>query len=378
MKRWLRNMLLSLAISPILLFLGLGIYVQQPKFGSLPEGSRLETIKNSPNYGDKQFQNLVSTPQFAEEKSSVSVMWKFLFVKKERLIPADSIPTAKTDLTALDKDKDVVIWLGHSSYFIQLGGKRILVDPVFSSYASPVSFINKAFAGTNIYSAEDMPEIDYLLISHDHWDHLDYPTVIALKAKVKNVICGLGVGSYFEDWGFETKRIHEADWFTALNFEDDFTIHVLPARHFSGRLFSRNKTLWAGFALVTPQRRVFYSGDGGYGPHFKKIGEMLNGFDLAIMENGQYDKNWPYIHMMPEEVVKAAEDLKAQAVLPGHSGKFAIANHPWDEPLERITQASQNKTYRLLTPMLGESVELNNQQQIFARWWERVEYLTAK
>jgi len=206
----------------------------------------------------------------------------------------------KTDFKTLDKGKDVVVWLGHSSYFMQLGGKRILIDPVFSSSAAPVSFANKAFNGTNLYTAEDMPEIDYLLISHDHWDHLDYPTVIALKPKVKNVVCGLGVGSYFEDWGFEPILIHEADWFTVLEFEDGLIIHVLPSRHFSGRLFTRNKTLWTGFALVTPDRRVFYSGDGGYGPHFKQIGEMFNGFDLVIMENGQYDKNWPYIHMMPE------------------------------------------------------------------------------
>ncbi|MCX7781999.1 MAG: MBL fold metallo-hydrolase, partial [Negativicutes bacterium] len=176
------------------------------------------------------------------------------------LTPTTSIPTVKTDLKTLDKDKDIVVWLGHSSYFMQLGGKRILIDPVFSPSAAPVSFANKAFDGTNPYTAEDMPEIDYLLISHDHWDHLDYPTVTALKPKIKNVICGLGVGSYFEQWGFDTKHILEADWFTALELENDFTIHVLPARHFSGRLFSRNKTLWTGFALATPERRIFYSG----------------------------------------------------------------------------------------------------------------------
>jgi L-ascorbate metabolism protein UlaG (beta-lactamase superfamily) len=253
-----------------------------------------------------------------------------------------------------------------------LGGKRILIDPVFSSSAAPVSFANKAFAGTNLYTAEDMPEIDYLLISHDHWDHLDYPTIIAMQPKIKNVICGLGVGAYFEQWGFEERRIHEADWFTTLEMERDFVVHVLPARHFSGRLLIRNKTLWTAFALITPNRRIFYSGDGGYGPHIKKIGEMLHGFDVAIMENGQYDKQWPYIHMMPEEVAQAAEELNAKALLPGHSGKFAIANHSWDEPFKRITDASRNKNYRLLTPIIGEPVDLENQQQIFSRWWENV------
>ncbi len=372
MKRWGRKMLLALLISFVILAVGIGLYIQQPKFGTLPKGVRLERIQNSPNYVDGQFKNLVPTPQFSEGNDLVSVWWYFLFAKTERLVPTAPIPTVKTDLKTFDKGRDVVVWLGHSSYFLQLGGKRILIDPVFSDYAAPVSFTNKAFAGANPYTAEDMPEIDYLLISHDHWDHLDYPTVIALKPKVNNVICGLGVGAYFEDWGFDTNLIHEVDWFEKLKFEDGLTVHVLPARHFSGRMFTGNKTLWVGFALVTRERRVFYSGDGGYGPHFRQIGEMMNGFDLVIMENGQYDKNWPYIHMVPEEVALAAEELKAKALLPGHAGKFAIANHPWDEPFKRITQASLNKEYRLLTPIIGEPVELDNQQQFFSRWWENV------
>ncbi|MTV48305.1 MBL fold metallo-hydrolase [Heliobacillus mobilis] len=372
MKDWLRKMLFFSLLGLIVLLLGIGLYLQHPKFGRLPDGSNLERIKSSPHYLDNRFQNLIPTPQFTGEQSSASSLWEFLFTKKERLRPTDPIPSIKTDLMALDKGKDTVIWLGHSSYYMQLGGKGILIDPVFSSYAAPVSFANKAFEGTNPYTADDIPEIDYLLISHDHWDHLDYPTVTALKAKVKNVICPLGVGSYFEQWGFEKQRIHEGDWFSSLELEKDFTAHVLPARHFSGRLLTRDKTLWAGFALVTPQRRIFYSGDSGYGPHFKQIGEMLNGFDLAILENGQYDKSWANIHMMPEEVAMAAEELKTKALLPGHSGKFAISNHPWDDPLKRITLASQNKNYRLLTPMIGEPVYLDKEQQGFSQWWEGV------
>ena len=371
MRKWLRKMMIALIVILVILSVGVGYYLQKPKFGKAPEGLRLERMQSSINYVDGQFQNLVPTPQIVGD-SRFSTMWKFLFAPKERPNPIDSIPTVKTELMALDKTKDIVIWLGHSSYYLQLGGKRILVDPVFSSSAAPVAFANKAFAGTNLYTAEDMPEIDYLLISHDHWDHLDYPTVIAMKPKIKNVICGLGVGAYFEQWGFEENRIHEADWFTELKMENDFVIHVLPTHHFSGRLLSRNKTLWAAFALVTPNRRIFYSGDGGDGPHIKKIGEMLHGFDLAIMENGQYDKQWPYIHMMPEEVAQAAEELNAKALLPGHSGKFSIANHSWDEPFKRITDASRNKNYRLLTPIIGEPVELDNQQQVFSRWWEKI------
>lgn len=369
MKRWLKKMLFASMLILTLVALGLFFYLRQPQFGTLPEGARLAEIKQSPNYADGQFQNLEPAPLVAGS-SAVSVWWEFLFAKKERLTPIESIPSVKTDLLSLDKEKDIVVWLGHSSYFMQIGGKRILVDPVFSPYASPVAFINKAFAGTNPYTADDMPAIDYLLISHDHWDHLDYPSIIALKQKISQVLCGLGVGSYFEQWGFDKEQIHEADWFTPIELEDNFVVHVLPARHFSGRLLSRNKTLWISFALITPQRRLFFSGDSGYGPHFKKIGQLVNDFDLVIMENGQYDKNWPYIHMMPEEVALAADDLKAKALLPGHAGKFALANHSWDDPFKRITAASQLKKYKLLTPMIGEPVELDNQQQSFSHWWE--------
>lgn len=217
-----------------------------------------------------------------------------------------------------------------------------------------------------------MPEIDYLLITHDHWDHLDYPTISALKPKIKQVICGLGVGAYFEQWGFASGLIHEADWFTSLDLENDFTVHVLPARHYSGRMLTRNKTLWSSLALATPERQIFFSGDSGYGPHFKQIGEGFNGFDLVILDSGQYDKNWPYVHMTPEEAVQAAEDLRGKALLPAHVGKFSIANHPWDDPFQRIAAASQNKNYRLFTPMIGEPVELANEQHVFSPWWEGV------
>ncbi|MCX7779810.1 MAG: MBL fold metallo-hydrolase [Negativicutes bacterium] len=365
-------MLLILLLCLVLTALAAAFYLQHPKFGKLPAGAHLERIKKSPNYRDGQFKNLIATPAGTQGSSSFALWWELLFSKKERLAPADAVPSIKTNLLSLDKGKDTVIWLGHSSYFIQIGSKRILLDPVFSAYAAPVPFMNKAFDGANAYMAEEMPEIDYLLISHDHWDHLDYSTIMKLKPKIKNVICGLGVGAHFAYWGFAAQDIWEADWFTALEPEPNFAVHILPSRHFSGRLFNKNQTLWVGFALITPKRRIFFSGDSGYGPHFKQIGEMFNGFDLAIMENGQYDKSWPHIHMMPEEAAQAAEELKTKALLPGHAGKFAIARHAWDDPFRRITLASQGKQYKLLTPMIGEPVELQNPQQFFSRWWESI------
>ena len=259
--------------------------------------------------------------------------------------------------------------MGHSSWFIQLGGKRILIDPVFSGHAAPFSFMNKAFDGTSIYRAEDMPEIDCLLISHDHWDHLDHPTVAALNSKVKQVICPLGVGAYFEYWGYPKNKIHEGDWYDRMELEKDVVVHVLPARHYSGRLFKENKTLWAAFALETLHRKIFYSGDSGYGPHFSKIGKRFKGFDLVLLDCGQYDSRWAYIHMTPEEASRAAGDLGARAFIPAHVGRFSIANHPWDEPFKRLVKASPDKSYQLLTPKIGEPMILDGNSPRFSSWW---------
>ena len=214
----------------------------------------------------------------ADDRSFVSELIGYLFVKKDRLVPASPIPSVEANLRLLDRNVDVVVWLGHSSYFVQLGGKRVLIDPVFSASAGPVPHANKAFDVTNPYTAEDVPELDYLLITHDHWDHLDYSTVTALQAQTKTVVSGLGVGAHLERWGYGKEKIHEADWFSVLESEGTgFAIHVLPARHYSGRLLTRNKTLWAGYAITTAKRRIFVSGDTGYGPHFADIGLRFGG-----------------------------------------------------------------------------------------------------
>lgn len=372
MKRRLLKLSIVFLAGIAILVVGAGIYMQQPKFGALPKGEYLEKMKKSPNYVDGQFVNLTPTPQFREGITTFSATFSFLFKEKIRPAPVQPVPTVKTNLLELDKQKDIVIWLGHSSYYMQIGGKSLLVDPVLSESAAPLAFLNRAFAGANPYNLEDIPEIDYLLITHDHWDHLDYPTVTALKEKTKNVFCPLGVAGYLEQWGFAREIIYEGDWFDMFEPEQNFSVTILPARHFSGRTLERNKTLWAGYAIITPGRKIFISGDGGYSEHFKQIGDSFNGFDLAILENGQYDERWPYVHMTPEQAAQAAEDLQAKTVLPAHAGKFSIANHPWDEPFERIAKACQGKPFKLLTPMIGQPVELGNEQQSFSHWWEDI------
>jgi L-ascorbate metabolism protein UlaG (beta-lactamase superfamily) len=345
-----------------------------PKFGQHPQGERLKRVEASPNYQNGAFRNQIPTPLFSEDNNVFTLLLSSLSSPEIRRRPEVPVPSVKTDLNALDVNKDVIVWLGHSSLVLRLGGKSFLVDPVFSNYAAPFSSFNKAFAGTNIYSVDDMPDIDYLLIMHDHWDHLDYPTITGLKSKVRHVICGLGVGAHLEYWGYDRDIITEGDWYDSLVQEDGMSIHIVPARHSSGRFLTRNKTLWAGFVVETPEHRIFISGDTGFGPHFAETGKRFGGFDLAILENGQYDPRWPYTHMAPEETVQAAKDLRARAVLPVHSGKFSLAPHPWDEPLIRLASASQGESWQLLTPMMGEPVYPDNVEQPFTTWWVNMKH----
>jgi L-ascorbate metabolism protein UlaG (beta-lactamase superfamily) len=361
-----------IALFVIVLALYLPIFLRLPKFGKLPSGERLLKIKASSNFRNGSFQNQSITPDLTEGASYFSVLKKFLFEKKERAKPVDKIPSLKTDLLNLDINKDVLVWFGHSSYFMQVDGKRILVDPVLSGGASPVSFSTKAFKGTDVYTTEDIPVIDFLFISHDHWDHMDYETLLKLKPKIKTIICGLGTGEHLEYWGYSKNSIIERDWNEEIILDDGFVVNTVPARHFSGRGLKRNQSLWASFVLQTPTMKIFIGGDSGYDKHFAAIGKTFGPFDLVILENGQYDKSWKYIHMMPEEVLKAAKELNAKKLLAVHSSKFAIANHAWDEPLSRITELNKNFDIPLITPMIGEEVDLKDDSQVFTEWWKGI------
>ncbi len=371
-KKVKKGMIILISIIAIIIIAVL-IFVNTSRFGNTPSGERKALVEASPNYREDKFQNLSYTQQLTGDKNMFMSMVDFLFVKKDRLSPAVDLPAVKTDLLNLDKEKDILVWFGHSSYFIQVDGKRILVDPVFSEAASPVSFFNKAFKGTDIYHPEDMPDIDYLFISHDHWDHLDYPTVMALKDRIGKVICGLGVGEHFEYWGFDMDKVVEMDWNSEASLNDGFKVDCLPARHFSGRGLSPNQSLWVSFMLQTPTMKIYLGGDSGYDAFFKQIGERFGEIDLAILENGQYDQGWKYIHMMPEETVRAAKDVHAKRLLPVHNSKFALGNHPWDQPLKDVTAAAEKEGQPILTPMIGEIVNLKDSTQQFKHWWLGVE-----
>lgn len=336
--------------------------------GKLPSGKLLEQLKKSHNYKSKGFQNLSDTPMMSEDAS----YWKMIrnSIKKNKDVkPPAKLPSVKSDLKNLAGDQPVIVWFGHSSYFIRIANKNILVDPVFSGSAAPVSFMVKAFPGSDVYKPEDMPAIDYLILTHDHYDHLDFKTIRKLKNKVSKVICSLGVSSHLKYWGIEESKITELDWWQSKKVDENIIFTAAPARHFSGRGIKRGQTLWSSFILKASTHNLYLGGDSGYDYHFKEIGDKYGPFDIAMLEAGQYNTMWPLIHMMPEETVQAAIDLKAEVLLPVHWGKFTLAMHTWNEPVKRLLEKGNTLSVHIITPMIGELVRLGSLGNK-KTWWD--------
>jgi L-ascorbate metabolism protein UlaG (beta-lactamase superfamily) len=360
----------------IITFLILGVlalitflFMQQASFGKAPSGARLERIKKSPHYLDGAFQNQSPTPTFTGGGTFFSVMKDFIFGKHERKTPDYQLPAIRRDLNLPPAGKPEITWFGHSSYLIRINGLNVLVDPVFSGRTSPVSYAGtKAFDGADIYKAADMPHIDVLVITHDHYDHMDYETILKLKDKVGTFVTSLGVGSHLEYWGVPADKIKELDWWETATINSDTKFTAAPARHFSGRGFIRNKTLWSSFIFKTNGYSIYLGGDSGYDKHFAKIGNEYGPFDLAILEDGQYNAYWSNIHMMPEETAQAASDLKAKVLLPVHWGKFSLATHPWDESIARVLKAASVLNIKVITPEIGEQVVLDSILPA-SQWW---------
>jgi L-ascorbate metabolism protein UlaG (beta-lactamase superfamily) len=328
---------------------------------------REERILRSPNFKKGAFQNLSTTPMMAADTNYITVLFDLLH-KPANWKPSGLLPSIKTDLKSLDSLNPIIIWFGHSSYLIHAGGKNILIDPVFTGNASPFSFMIKAFPGSDIYTVNELPAIDMAIITHNHYDHLDRKFMKQLKSKAKSFYTALGVGRHLENYGLDKNIITEMDWWDKKVISDGLEITATPARHFSGRGLKRGGTLWASFVLKIAGYTIFIGGDSGYDSHFTKIGELFGPIDLAILECGQYNDAWPYIHMKPEETVQASIDLDARMLLPVHWGKFALANHSWNEPIIRVVKNSAERNVNITTPMIGQPVVISESYPNES-WW---------
>ncbi|RIV23561.1 MBL fold metallo-hydrolase [Fibrisoma montanum] len=348
------------------------LVLQLATFGATPAGDRLTRIGRSANYRDGHFRYPIETSMMAPGVSYWQLLMKYLRPVANRE-PTKPLPSVKTDLSRLEADSaganPVLVWFGHSSYLIKVAGQTILVDPVFSDRPSPISVLGtKSYPGSNVYTVDDLPAIDVVVITHDHYDHLDYDTILKLIPKARQFHTALGVGAHLARWGVPESAIHEYDWGEGGPAGRGLTLRAVMARHFSGRGLVNGKTLWTAFVLQAPSHTLFLGGDSGYGPHFKEIGDQYGPFDLALLEAGQYDVQWPFIHMMPEETVQAAVDLRANVLMPVHWGKFTLALHPWTEPVERVLKKAGELNVTVTTPMIGEPVVVGKTYPQ-KRWW---------
>jgi L-ascorbate metabolism protein UlaG (beta-lactamase superfamily) len=358
----MKMILLTSAI--IIIFFTLLSLSACPALGTKPTKSDKSRFEGSKQFRREKgvFVNRIENllKKVSEKNDSKSLFFEFLFGSKDDK-PDKGLPVIKPDLTKfLEKSSDIkVIWFGHSSFLINLNGKIILVDPVISDYASPVPFVMQRFQKPPL-ALEECPKVDYIVISHDHYDHLDMEAVKFYKDKSTKFIVPLGVGSHLKGWGISQSRIHELDWWQSIEF-DELEFIATPAQHFSGRSFNdKNSTLWAGWVLKSNNQRIFYSGDSGYDTHFKEIGKKYGPFDLTFIDNGQYNIKWEEVHLLPEQVTQAFFDLNAKALFPVHWGGFKLSTHTWYEPIQKVHQSSIKNNFKIIAPMIGEIATIND------------------
>jgi L-ascorbate metabolism protein UlaG (beta-lactamase superfamily) len=307
------------------------------------------------------------------EGSLLSATWDWI-KSGEKTVPEGEIPVnrlTRESFAEPSAEGFTFRWLGHSSVMVELGDSRIMFDPVFTKYASPVPMFVKRFSNSPI-SVDALPDVDLVVISHDHYDHLDKAVIKALKHQNTRFLVTKGVGKYLMDWGISADRIEELVWWQRTGFKD-LEVVCVPARHFSGRgLFNRDETLWAGWVIRCGSRSIYLSGDTGYADHFKVIGDTYGPFDLTMIKIGAYGKDWPDIHVDPEQAVQGHLDAKGGVFLPVHWGVFDLAVHPWDEPITRAVKAAKEKGVKIATPEIGMLVDMERPISN-ELWWEGIE-----
>ena len=369
--KWFSISLLSLL--GLVLVIGVTFLYTSPQFGgTVSEAQRLSYAATG-HYEEGIFLN---DEEIVMEMDchSITAMFKEVMNPDPNVAPDHNIEVQKVSAQSLLNYADTltrITWLGHSSFLIETGGKRVLLDPVFGQYAAPHPWLGRArFNKEMPITIAELADIDVVIISHDHYDHLDYPSIEELKDKVGRFFVPLGVGNHLKRWEIADDKIVELDWWQEAVYEN-LNIVLTPSRHMSGRgLSDQSATLWGSWIIQNQYSNIYFSGDGGYGQHFKEIGEKYGPFDVGLMECGQYNELWRDVHMMPEESVIAATEVRAEMIIPIHWGSFALATHSWTDPVERITKAAQEMSVPIATPQIGEAIELPfSQPQSPNTWW---------
>jgi L-ascorbate metabolism protein UlaG (beta-lactamase superfamily) len=310
------------------------------------------------------------------KKSMSFKLFKEWFSKRLNGVPFSKLPENRPDLDSFlnDSSELKVIWFGHSTFILNIEGVIILVDPVFGKSAAPFDFMVKRFQPP-VLKLNDLPKVDIVLISHDHYDHLEMKSIKYFKEKDVIFVAPLGVGSYLKGWGIDSKKIMEKDWWESVVI-GKVELIATPSQHFSGRDgIHNNETLWASWVLKSKNHSVFFSGDSVFDSHFKDIGVKYGPFDVTFLENGQYNKNWKYVHLFPIETIQAFKDLRGKKLFPVHWGMFELSLHSWFEPIEKIAKLAKENNIDLLAPEIGKVVKIKERNELIY-WWDAVERQT--
>jgi len=335
-----------------------------PVFGGSQSPESLQRIKYSKHFVDGKFVNQMATSVSTRSPNTKTSIMDWVFQQDDKN-PTEPLPSRFLHPDVLTEGK--FVWLGHSTLLMKINSVVIMTDPVFNR-ASPVPVIGSPFPVQNPISIDALPAVDIVMISHDHYDHLDYEAIKVLSKRVDHFFVPLGVKAHLERWGVASNNISELDWYESEIYRG-VRLTLAPARHFSGRgLWDRDSTLWGSWIISSKTLNVYFSGDSGYSDAFKTIGQQYGPFDIAFLENGAYNLDWAQIHMMPEETVQASIDLNARVLFPIHWSKFDLALHPWDEPAIRLAKAARNRNVAVATPLIGETFDVNNYPA--TRWWE--------
>ncbi len=377
-RRVARLLLRGVLVLAGLAAVGAGILwlVARDALGGAPAGERLARAERSPQWRDGQFQNRL--PRV--DRMGDGVLREFLFGGSEFRTPDGAVPVVRrtaADYATPPASGLRVTWLGHSTLLLEIDGRRVLIDPVWGERTSPFPFLGpKRFFAPPLPLAE-LPAVDVVVISHDHYDHLDMPTVKALAARRVRWVTPLGLGAHLRAWGVDEAEITELDWWESARVAG-LTLTATPARHFSGRgLHDEGRTLWAGWAIAGPAHRAFYSGDTALHPELVEIGRRLGPFHLTMIESGAYSAMWPDVHLGPEQAVLAHRLVRGEVMLPVHWGLFDLAMHGWTEPIERVLAAARASGVRVAAPRPGDPVEPAALAPV-RRWWPAVPWQSVE
>ena len=350
------------------------------QFGDLPSAELQKKISLSKNFNPEISEFVNRKPNIIKDMGKGHGFWSDpmkrirhnFFFNNNQTTPDSTLPenSSPVPITFRESNNNIkFIWLGHSSILLSINNKIILIDPVFSSYASPVPGIVGRFQPP-VLKLSEIPKIDFILISHDHYDHLDMKTIKFFREKDIRFIVPLGVSPHLQRWGVPKIKISEFDWWQEFKIGGLMFI-CTPAQHFSGRMgpYKDNKSLWASWVVKSSTKSFYFSGDSGYDTHYKDIGSMHGPFDLVFMDSGQYNVRWKAVHNMPNEVIKGFQDLRGRNLVPIHWGMFSLSLHNWYDPITESYNRAKEKGLSIMTPKLGELVELNK-KNIFEKWWE--------